>query len=273
MQIDKQELLTGEIRIEEFNDDFLRCFLFPVDTHVDTENLSVVVMADEYSLGGIPYPMNKLLCRWLKITKYFTIPDGWDFAAFLFLQAFWYTTNCRVELWNDNSKIKWTNSFDPPPDAAGKDLLKQRLLFRFMSSAYCRRVLYIYSQLPFVFVHLYPHTNLLSPGDINCSHEFLLLPTSEPSIMMLIFSTVLNSTKDCARLFREYLKRPSNVLWRTDYQISAFDVEMECGIPFDLYIPSLSSIHYTLPRMDNFDTDLISAVMNQPARQIHPVIF
>jgi hypothetical protein len=260
--ISKQELLSGTARIEDFNHEFLKCFLFPSYLE-DRDDLMINCGFGEEELRPLPLSINKLLCQWLRVTKYFSIPYGYSFAACLFLLPDWYPSSCMVEIWDDDGHTVWISSYCPGNTKISGFVKRSPLSFSWFGPT-SDEVIRVSLQFPFSFVWLFKG-DTISTNDLNCSCGIELISTSEAQIRLLLFSDILHSAKDCARILREYLKRPTKPMWNSTY--TQFLVKIESRVPFVIHHPELNNLSQ-LNSSDPFDTDLVSALVNRPARQL-----
>lgn len=255
MNAEKRELLEGGYTIQEFPEKSrLSCFLYQCDPRCDVNELGLSLRVEDQYLGYLPIRVDVLLCKWLKISKYFTVPTGYNFAASLFLQPYWDFTKCLVALEESHAVLKTIRFMDPDYTIAPND----GLVFETKSRIFCWVVLP--DQLPFVFIQTDEDKELVA-SDIECSIPFKLVPTSDSHIKLLIISNILNSYKDCARLFREYLKRPHNPVWYTQNRFKFFlrfnTFQVLCWID-----NSLNSTRHANFHDCNFETDLVTAIMS-----------
>lgn len=228
MYQDKADLLRGCERISEFpRDSFLSCYVFKFDPTRNLDKLILAANVEDANLGSMSVRMNKLLCKWLKIKKYFDVPNGWGFVALIFLDVRgWAPDHCglSVSTHNFNSVYKVQYVSRDPHGYSGRTGLF------FHTKEFTCATLYLSRQLPFAFVKSRSfNKELLTTELITCNIPFKLVPTSDPEIQLLIVSGILHSDKDCARLLREYLKRPNNPAWRL-YQKIRVHIDMTYGL-------------------------------------------
>lgn len=200
---------------------------------IDSKEFEIVCTFLDYNLES-PFAITKnldcLLGKWLKIKKYIDLPDQQRLVAILFIQRIWI---------NDFFKIHITS-----PHQASLRVVKPQIWANFDQMCYDAKVLKTYRsrqtsglpiqmsincRFPFVFAEI-SDCNLafLTESDFDCSFgskPMTILPTCNPRIYLLIFSSILRNEKDCAKLLRCFLKNPNHFVWTCKIQ-TWFSVEL-----------------------------------------------
>lgn len=257
MHEEKAELLEGNFFISDFpKNTFLSAFLFKIDSSLNLDDLKISTWIDGDYYGRLWLPVSDLLCKWLKVSKYFLIPPDYHFSAPLFLQPCWGKMVHVTTYITKKNKTLSKMSFEP----LGEAVPTGGLCFKSVTLTFGKkRWIHVLKQLPFVFVQI-PLGEELNYVDISSETPFNLTPTYDPQIYLLIMSNILNSDKDCARLLREFLKRPYDPVW---YNHEAYNIYLT-AIRFSFKIAHFDVLSYPdTPIIDcpRFKTDLVHAVM------------
>jgi hypothetical protein len=201
----KRDLLRGYERIVQ--GDNLHCIALIPDNLVPSVQIDFEYRHRHFY---VDVAIDRLLSRWLKLDKYFDIAGGeWRVCAFLFLQPIW------DNVFTMSRYSSWTYS----PNQ--QSLESPRWIFEMTYSNLRRNsqsAIHVQLSLPFLFVqNMYRSDFDLRQSDLVCTRQrqdlpFKLVPTkNNSSIYIMIFSNVLKTEKDCAKLLRLYLKNPQDL--------------------------------------------------------------
>lgn len=247
----KQDLLRGHEKINQFDQQHCIALIpsseiFPIDFTYNGRYFHIVHMID------------RLLSRWLKLRKYFIMEDqNWCVCAFLFLQPIW------DNVFTVGKKLDW--KFECRPD---REFLEQpdwifEATYTNLTPKSSTRI-YMPFAFPFLFLLTRANSSFLQESDLICRHRsrnqiyFKLLPTKNPSIYLLIFSNILKTEKDCAKLLRSYLKNPQVI------SIASFEISITCSYE-NLRISHLFQYMFDSFDKSKFaDRDLNRATSNFP---------
>lgn len=239
--LSKKEFLSGCQRIADFSQTDKCYLLIP-----KIDGSLIELMMGQKDLLSITIRMDRLIGKWLKIKKYFVIPEHEHLCSILFLQPIWTNPGFNLTLTDSTGYHVWCTI---PPTALGESeprdytWLNNNLFFKLDHSAGKSGLNIILSMsLPFVFIQLKSRHYIarkdsyhpvpldeenLNIVDFNLQQEDIqiynysegriansrLINTSDPSIYLLVFSDILQTSKDCAKLLRRFLKNPDNPVW------------------------------------------------------------
>lgn len=228
----KKELLSGCQKIFDFSSTDMCYQLVPKSKggsiQLFNKNRGVV--------SSTTLSLDKLLGKWLKIKKYFIIAEHQHFCSLLFLQPIWRNPGFGLILYNSDGLCVWELPSSPRLDY--RVWSRQNSTFSLERSSSGKHGLHIElsMSMPFVFIELKSKYNSsfdksellhmnsnLRQEDIRIYNYYgeplfsgRLVPTSDPTIHLLVFSEFLQTSKDCAKLVRRFLKNPNNLVWSAD---------------------------------------------------------
>lgn len=238
--LSKKELLSGYQRIVDFSQTDKCYLLIP---KIDGSLIELMIRHKE--LSTITMRMDRLVGKWLKVKKYFVIPEDKHLCSILFLQPIWINPGFIIHLTDaaGNSVGQMTPASLSHSGLDEHAWLNENLMFALHHSIGKRGLSIPLSMaLPFVFIqltslhhisrkdsyHPVPLDNEnLNIFDFNLHQEdfqihnygdglfpsYRLITTSDPSIYLLVFSDLLQTSKDCAKLLRRFMKNPDNPVW------------------------------------------------------------
>lgn len=207
----KQHLLSGH-EVEESRDFFARCCI----TLSSDDNLSILHIATQQQFYHyeyhclIPLAIDRLLGKWLKITKYFTIPFDQHFCSLAFLQPSYPKS---VELVTPTfippahfrcSLTSFKASVGQEGDAKSTIIQIARPFFWFFVRIISKDDIELHSS-DFVL----RDRRAQEQGDL----DFNLIATSDPTIYVFIMPSFLKTIKDCAKILRQFMKRPERFVY------------------------------------------------------------
>lgn len=218
----KGEILEGLGGYNRFNNQIAKAFSVRIS---DDKEMQMICLRfpHQNSVGGrkdltISFQLDKLIGKWIKLSKYFSKIPGYHLSSLAFLQP-GYNNRMEVQLVSIEYKpiIDWTASF------------VCQTTIGWMSR---RRIFELSPPFDWIFLRLLLADDIsLNPQDLTCSVKFKLVPTSNPKIYLLIFSNVLSTAKDCAKILRCFLKSPGRFDYVPDYKL-----DLKCNIPVEMTI-------------------------------------
>lgn len=223
----KKDLLCGAQKIFDFSSTDMCYLLMP-----KSEGGSIDLVLNYYDYSCITVRIDRLLGKWLKIKKYFILPKDEHFCSLLFIQPIWRNPGFALNLFDSTHLNVWHAGWSRTFDSA--DWLKQNLAFQLeQRTGKYGLDMELPMSMPFVFIQLKSKITTLGDAPIervelkqediqigNYYGETLpscrLINTSDPEIYLLVFSDLLQTSKDCAKLMRRFLKNPDNPVWAAD---------------------------------------------------------
>ena len=171
---------------------------------------------DSPHLNEIHISIDRLIGKWIKTSKYFTINPKYYFCNFAFLLPQWTGVFSKFGTRNTPKQFcSFVLSIWPVNSMHNRGHMQLLMIKPF----------------PWAFVRIADRSTLqLFESDFSCSRPFKLLSTSDPKIFVMTFSNILNNAKSCAKILRLFLKQPE----RFDYQQNSFYVTVTTLIDVDI---------------------------------------
>lgn len=239
----RDTLLDGFRRFEDLPPNSL-CRFYPIpdygkmlDIQIDytKKNFDHLPAISIPSTTWITSTLDKLLGRWIKLSKYISKPRGCQTLALLFLKTkscgmtniFGISTQeCSVgSIWNITQNYSSFISQSSPP-CSNNSSSPNRLILPQRSGLYpdVRPSYHMFTlRIPFIFVELlndYPTWMLRDEMHLSeliqnyCKDNLTitrLIPTHSDNIFIISYSQFFQTEKQCAKLMRKILKNPREI--------------------------------------------------------------
>lgn len=196
------------------NDKYLLCPILWDEFTIDQYEFVISTQENGSEIADLPVRLDRLLSKWLKLSKRHSIPENWHSSSLYYLQMrSQVLKNSQTELFFNCDPIA-TVKHNFPSNSSQCVEFNQSVCLKFSPKAPYYNIVVMSKWLPFVIVRMVNLDDLfLTAQDFDCDFPFDLVPTTDSTIYVLVFSKILSTAKDCAKLLRLYCKFKTHDIW------------------------------------------------------------